>query len=121
MCVHEGERARETLPVLPYSKGLVMVPCRCNARGFTDPVGPLQGPDMRLPKIGTLRRGEASARSLRCVDKESLLSLKPAWSLFWRCFLRPTMGETCTRGALSRVCQHTDPFFHRQNQALDLF
>ena len=82
MCVHEGERARETLPVLPYSKGLVMVPCRCNARGFTDPVGPLQGPDMRLPKIGTLRRGEASARPLRCVDKESLLSLELVLEVF---------------------------------------
>ena len=46
------------------SKGLFIVPRWCNARGFTDPLSPCgpslrppQGPDVRLPKIVTLRRG----------------------------------------------------------------
>ena len=51
------------------SKGLVMVPRRRNATGFTDPLRPCgpslrppQGPDVHLPKMSTLRRWRRSGK-----------------------------------------------------------
>ena len=52
-------------------KGLVMVQRRRNTRGFADPLRPCgpslrppQGPDVRLSKMSTLRRGDAAARAV---------------------------------------------------------
>ena len=53
------------------TKGLIMVPRQRNTRRFTDPLrpcgpslGPPQRPDLRLPEIVTLRRGDAAAKAV---------------------------------------------------------
>ena len=82
-------------------KGLVMVPCRRNARGLTDPLRPC-GPSLHPPQgpdyLAMLQQGlwlvrslkpnaepkqvpnwvKASAWSLHCIDEEPELSFKSA-------------------------------------------
>ena len=61
-----GQRAGDGPDHVP--KGLIMAPGRRTTRGFTDPLRPRgpasrppQGPDTRLPKSSTSRRGDAAA------------------------------------------------------------
>ena len=62
---------RHVLTFMFYSKGLVLVGHRRNARVFTDPLHPcgpflrsLQGPDVPLPNFFTLHRCEAAAKAV---------------------------------------------------------
>ena len=58
-------------PCSNLTKGWIMVPRQRNARGFTDPLRPPQGPDVCLPKIVSSRRSDAAARAVM------VRSLKP--------------------------------------------
>ena len=61
-----------------------MVPRRHNARGFTEllrpcvpSLSPPQGPDVRLPKILTFRRGDAAARAVIGTLTKTVAKPKP--------------------------------------------